>query len=115
MHSVIMTPMFLSQAKRAGLNDEDIQQICAALASSPVGGDLISGAGGARKMRHAGRGRGKSGGYRTIHFYGGDDFPLFLLAVYGKGDKANISQAEKNALSSLLSNITALYHKDAPK
>ena len=63
-------------------------------------------------MRHPGRGKGKSGGYRTIHFFGGDDIPLFLLGVYGKGDKANISRAEKNALSTLLPKIAATYRGD---
>lgn len=111
MHSVIFTPMFLSQAKRAGLKDHEIQEICETLARNPVGGDLITGTGGARKTRHPGRGKGKSGGYRTIHFFGGDDIPLFLLGVYGKGNKGNISQAEKNTLSSLLPTIAATYRK----
>lgn len=111
MNSVVFTPIFLSQAKRAGLKDDEIQEICEALARNPIGGDLIRGTGGARKMRHSGRGKGKSGGYRTIHFFGGDDIPLFLLGVYGKGDKGNISQAEKNALSNLLPKIAATYRK----
>lgn len=112
MHSVISTPTFLAQAKRAGLSGAEIQDICVALAKDPVGGDLIVGTGGARKMRHAGRGKGKSGGYRTIHFFGGGDIPLFLLAIYGKDEKGTITQAEKNELSALLPRIAAAYRKD---
>ncbi len=47
-------------------------------------------------MRHVGRGHGKSGGYRTIHYFGGDQVPLFLLAMYGKGEKSNLTQAERS-------------------
>ena len=73
-----------------------------ALAEDPLAGSTIVGTGGARKLRHAGRGGGKSGGYRTIHYFGGDDVPVFLLAVYGKGAKANLTKAERNQLTKLL-------------
>lgn len=66
-------------------------------------GDVMSGTGGARKVRFAGKGKGKSGGYRTIHYYGGNDVPLFLLALIDKGDRANLTKAERNALAAELS------------
>jgi len=58
----------------------------------------MQGTGGARKIRFAGRGKGKSGGYRVVTFYGADDVPVFLLAVISKGERANLSKAEQNAL-----------------
>ena len=58
------------------------------LAAKPAAGVMIEGTGGARKVRFAGRGKGKSRGYRVITFYGGDDIPLFLLDVFAKGDKS---------------------------
>ena len=82
-----------------------MEAIVNTLADNPVAGDLIAGIGGARKLRHAGRVGGKSDGYRTIHYFGGDDVPVFLLAVYGKGAKANISDAEKNELAKVLPSI----------
>ena len=30
-------------------------------------------------------GKGKSGDYRVITFYSGDDIPVFLLNIFGKG------------------------------
>jgi hypothetical protein len=59
------------------------------------------GTGGARKVRFAGRGKGKSGGYRVITFYSGGDLPVFLLTVFAKGERANLSKAERNALAQL--------------
>jgi hypothetical protein len=48
----------------------------------------------------AGKGRGKSGGYRLITFYRVGD-RVFLLTVFSKGDRANLTQAERNGLKKL--------------
>lgn len=112
MHSVILTPTFERQAKAAGLEDAEVLEIATALAAAPLSGDLIAGTGGARKVRHRGRGRGKSGGYRTIHYFGGVDVPLFLLALIDKGQRANLTQAERNELAVLLPRIAQAYRRD---
>ncbi len=83
--------------------------MAAFLGANPLAGDLISGTGGARKVRFARKGAGKSGGYRTIHYYAGDDVPLFLLALVDKADRANLSKAERNALASVLPEIAEAY------
>ena len=82
---------------------------------SPLAGTLIAGTGGARKLRHAGRGKGKSGGYRTIHYFGGEDVPVFLLSVYGKGTKADLSQAERNELARTLPRLADAYRANVRK
>lgn len=71
------------------------------VATSPEGGDIVQGTGGVRKARLAGRGKGKSGGYRIVWYFGGEDISLFMLTVFSKGEKANLSQGERNALRSL--------------
>jgi hypothetical protein len=58
------------------------------------------------------KGKGKSGGYRTIHYFGGDDVPLFLLALVVKGQRANISAAERNELVKLLPRIVESYREN---
>jgi hypothetical protein len=111
MQGALLTPTFERQAKRAGLDEEQLMEIVAAIAGDPLGGTLIIGTGGARKLRHAGRGKGKSGGFRTIHYFGGDDVPLFLLAIYGKDQKSNLSQTEKRELATILPRIADAYRK----
>ena len=112
VQTVLLTPTFQKQADRAGLADDEILEIAAAIAADPLAGDVMVGTGGARKMRHAGRGHGKSGGYRTIHYFGGDDVPVFLLAVYRKGQKDNLSQKERNALATILPQIADRYRRE---
>jgi hypothetical protein len=98
-------PIFATRQKSAG-NRHRLPKGRAAQA-----GDLIVGTGGARKMRHAGRGRGKSGGYRTIHYWGGADVPIFLLSIYGKGTKDSLSNAEKRQLEKILSAMAEEYRQ----
>ena len=98
MHAVIQTPGFLSDCRSSGLSDDEVTTIVAAIAADPEAGDLISGTGGARKRRFAGRGKGKSGGYRTVTYFGGRDVPVVALAVINKGQRANISAADREVL-----------------
>lgn len=109
MQSVLTTPTFEATARSEGLEDHDVLGIILRIAADPTAGALMAGTGGARKLRHAGRGKGKSGGYRSIYYFGGDDIPIFLLAVYGKGKKVNLTQAERNALRAELSNLAEDY------
>ena len=111
MHAVLLTEMFERQAKRASLSDESLSEIVDVIAENPLAGDLIVGTGGARKLRHPGRGKGKSGGYRTIHYFGGEDIPVFLLALIDKGERANLSKAERDGLASILPRIVFAYRR----
>ncbi len=74
-----------------------------------MSGNLMSGTGGARKLRHAAMGKGKRGGIRTIHYFGGVDIPVFLLAIYGKSEKGNLTKSEQIELAKLLPEIGEAY------
>lgn len=82
------------------------------ISDNPQSGDIMAGTGGARKLRHAGRSKGKSGGYRTIHYYAADDVPVFLLSVYGKGAVDNLTKAERNELSKVLPQLADTYRQN---
>lgn len=109
MHSVVETADYLADAKEAGLSDDERRKIVDYLAHKPDGGTGIPGTGGARKIRFGGRGKGKSGGYRVITFYSGESVPVFLLNVFSKGDKVNLSQAERNELRNELAGLVSDY------
>jgi hypothetical protein len=109
MQTVIQTPTFLADAKAAGLDDAELAEIAATIAVNPFVGDIIPGTGGARKVRFGGRGKGKSGGYRVITCYTAEDVPVFLLALVDKGQRADISQADRNALREILGTLADEY------
>jgi hypothetical protein len=54
----------------------------------------MPGTGGARKLRVAGRGKGKSGGFRVVTYYAAEDVPILMLAVIDKGERTDLSKAE---------------------
>jgi len=109
MQTVLSTSVYARQAKALRLSEDELSTIETTLAADPLTGDVMPGTGGARKVRFAGRGHGKRGGYRTIHYYGGDDVPVFLLAIYGKDAKTDLTQDERNELARLLPTIADAY------
>jgi hypothetical protein len=83
------------------MTDTEREAAVLTIASNPLTGDEIRGTGGCRKVRIAGRGKGKSGGYRVITYYGGIDVPAFLLTVFSKGQRADLTQRERNDLAQI--------------
>ncbi len=109
MKTVIETPSFLSTAREAGLADDMREFIVATISDDPMMGDMMAGTGGCRKSRFPGRGKGKRGGYRTVHYNGPDDVPVLLLVVLDKGDRDNLSHEERNELRKLVQTYAAEY------
>jgi hypothetical protein len=115
VHVVVETAPFIAAARAARLSEDEINRIIDRLARRPDAGDPIQGTGGARKVRFAGRGKGKSGGYRVITFYSGGDFPVFLLTIFAKGERADLSKGERNALAQLTKMLVDSYRLGARK
>lgn len=111
MQTVIRTPTFLSDAKAAGLSDDEQNDIVSEISKNPKAGAVMEGTGGCREIRFAGKGKGKSGGYRTVHYYAGDDVPVLLLALIDKGADENLSKAERNELRIELAGYAEDYRK----
>jgi hypothetical protein len=111
VHTIVETPAYLADVRAARLSEGEREAIVEMVASNPCAGDEIAGTGGARKVRVAGRGKGKSGGYRVITFYSGEDVPVFLLTLYSKGEQANLSKAERNELKGILADIVHAYRR----
>ena len=99
VQTVIETKEFLAAVKRAGMGDEEREALISLVANEPTVGDLMQGTGGCRKLRFRRAGTGKSGGYRTVTFYGGTDIPVIMLTVFGKNERSNLTKAERNALA----------------
>lgn len=111
MHTVVETPTYFASAKAAGISDQVRQEIVSAVSTDPTLGELMIGTGGLRKFRFARPGSGKSGGFRILSYYVSDHYPVFLIGAFGKGDKANLTKAEKNAVAGRLKTMAATYKK----
>jgi len=74
---------------------------------APSAWPVIAGTCGARKARAARGERGKSGGARIIYYAVTGSGVLYLLDVYAKTAKENLSDAEKHEIRRLIAAIEA--------
>ena len=81
------------------------------IAYQPTCGDLIPGTGGLRKVRVGRGGRGKRGGSRVIYYFYNADFPLVLMALYAKNEKADLTPRDKKAWAATLKEITGSWRR----
>ncbi|MCM0044775.1 MAG: type II toxin-antitoxin system RelE/ParE family toxin [Burkholderiaceae bacterium] len=89
MRTVIETPTFQKQAEKLWTEPDRLAFIDW-IAAHPLAGDVIPGANGARKVRWARQGTGKSGGARVIYFNLTEDEIVLLVAVYAKSERENM-------------------------
>lgn len=75
------------------------------IALAPEAWPVIPGTGGARKARVSRGGKGKSGGARVIYCVWLGENVLYLLDIYAKGEKENLTHAEKNAIRKFLESL----------
>lgn len=83
LQTVVETTEFIRQVSRH-ISEDERGEFINHIAAEPTKGDIIPETGGARKIRWAKAGKGKSGGIRIIYFYYNDKFPIFLFTAYGK-------------------------------
>jgi hypothetical protein len=110
MQTVVETPSYLADAERL-FSSAERMAIVDRLAADPTCGVVIPGSGGIRKVRFGYGTRGKSGGARIIYLFSGERLPVFVLAVFAKNEKANISPAERNALAKMVTDMIASYRR----
>jgi hypothetical protein len=108
MQTIVELPEFLRKSEKLLTASQRID-IINYLAAHPAAGDIMQGTGGIRKLRWSAHGRGKSGGIRIIYYYHNESIPLFLLTVFGKGEKANLSKGERNELAKFTSLLIKNY------
>ena len=105
LQTVVELPEFQRRAK-AIMSDREREAAVVWIAENPQAGTSLGG--GLRKVRIPRDGGGKSGGFRTMHVFAGSHMPIFLITVFAKNEKANLSareQAEAVAMSKEIVNM----------
>ncbi len=111
MHTVVETHAYITAAKACGMTADEMSAVVDLIAATPDAGAIMPVCGGARKLRVARRGGGKSGGYRVITYLANAAVPVFLLTVFGKNEKSNLTVAERNALATLTKRLADGHHR----
>ncbi|MBO5238440.1 MAG: type II toxin-antitoxin system RelE/ParE family toxin [Lachnospiraceae bacterium] len=101
----IQTKEFSKNWDGLGYDDEDLRKLELELLKNSSAYPVIRGTGGLRKMRFALDNEGKSGGVRICYV----DFvvaeTIYLITVYPKSEKDNLSQAERNEIKKLIKRL----------
>ena len=105
----IITKEFDRMWKLIGLNDNDLSSLEIYLCKNPKVGVVMEGTGGLRKLRWALDGKGKSGGARIIYFDIDFSKHIYLLTVFPKNLKENLSKEERNQMKNL---VTAIWNAE---
>ena len=77
------------------------------IALAPLAWPVVAGTGGARKARAARGGKGKSGGARVIYYVVVRRDVLYLIDVYAKGAKEDLTDADKKEIRRLTAALEA--------
>ena len=106
LQTVVETAEFQRRAK-AVMSEEEREAAIGFIAANPTAG--VSLGGGLRKVRIPREDGGKSGGFRTIYVFGGRHMPIFLVTVFAKNERDNLTKTEQAAAVALSKRIVAMY------
>ena len=90
---------------RSHLDHDGYAALQAFLGARPDAGDIIRGSGGIRKIRWGSKGRGKQGGIRVIYYWFVPEDHVYLLTLYRKGVKDDLTRAELAAWREIVEGI----------
>ncbi len=108
MITIVELPEFLKQSKKI-FSESLRESLVNYLAAHPKAGVLMEGTCGIRKFRWKRDGTGKNGGARVIYYYYNDNYPLFIITAFKKGNKSNLSKEERNELAKLVDILIETY------
>ena len=98
---IIETSVFTRQVQKL-LTDDDYKQLQFELVDRPDVGAIIAGSGGLRKVRWAGRGRGKRGGVRVIYYWAVAQERILMLLIYAKSEQDDLSREQLQVLRKIV-------------
>jgi mRNA-degrading endonuclease RelE of RelBE toxin-antitoxin system len=89
--------------------DKERNDLTDFIAANPHFGDVIPGTGGVRKIRWGAGGKGRRGGARVIYYFRDLNVPVFLLAAYKKGERMDLTMAEREQMRRLVDHVVNQY------
>lgn len=98
---------FTKNWSKLKLSDDDLRKLEIEIIKNPKIGKVVKGTGRLRKMRFATHEEGKSGGKRVCYV----DFTvldtIYLITVYAKGEKENLTKEECNNIKKAIDILEA--------
>jgi mRNA-degrading endonuclease RelE of RelBE toxin-antitoxin system len=106
--TIAETHSFQKEAQKI-LGENELDKLKDFLSKNPKSGDIIPGLRGIRKIRWQVNQKGKSGGSRIIYFFYNTNIPVFLLDIYTKSSKSDLSSKEKKIMNNMVDELIESY------
>lgn len=102
-------PAFTRDWERFGLDDAALRALESEILRGPDRAPVIRGTGGLRKIRFTepGSGRGKRGAYRDCYVLFPEFGTIALVAIFGKTEKIDLTQADRRAIATIIEDYRA--------
>jgi len=97
----IETPIFSKEVQTL-LKDDEYKSLQVALLLRPEQGSIIPKSGGLRKVRWSSKGKGKQGGLRVIYYWDNKTESFYMLLIYSKSKKDDLSPDQLQILSQIV-------------
>lgn len=98
---IIETSIFTKNVKNL-LSDDEYRLLQNVLIKNPEIGKVMKGTGGLRKVRWGIKGKGKSGGIRTIYYWFKANEIILMLLIYQKNEQDNLTTAQTKILKKIV-------------
>jgi hypothetical protein len=93
------------RAAKGLLSDDDEREIEKDIAQDPEAAPVITATGGVRKIRGRIGQRGKRGGVRILYLHVATTETVYLLWVFPKSARENITKAEKKTIRAMVARL----------
>lgn len=101
----IQTHEFSKNWDKLGFRDEDLRKLELTLLENPDAFPVMQGTGGLRKIRVSRENEGKSGGTRVCYVDFVVEKVIYLITVYPKNQKDNLTQTECNNIKKMIQQL----------
>lgn len=98
----IQTFEFEKNWEQLGFKDEDLRRLELEILKNPRVGSVVRGTGKLRKMRFAFANEGKRGSVRVCYVDFVVQEAIYLITVYPKSEKDNLTKAERNEIKKMI-------------
>ena len=98
---IIETSIFTKRIKET-MSDDSYREFQNTLIAYPETGKIMKGSGGIRKVRWSINDQGKRGGVRVIYYWAVNNNQIFMLMVYPKKERDNLTKQQLSLLKKIV-------------
>jgi hypothetical protein len=89
------------------LSEEEHESLKEFLAFHPESGELVAGTNAIRLLRWPPKRAPGGQSYRVVYFFWDLNMPLYLLAIYRKGERIDLSEGRRQQLANMIAELIA--------